>query len=655
MLRRVSAPGRMPVVTATGLHKSFGPQVILEDASLSIGEGERVGLVGANGTGKSTLGRILAGLELPDQGTVAQRRGIEIAYLAQVPSFEGAPIARDWVVGGLSVWAAAKDAHGRLTERLARGDGDANALLEEQARHGAEVERLGGWDQLHRVDAVIDRLRIARPDAAVTDLSGGEQRRLALARVLVARPALAILDEPTNHLDIETIEWLEEHLIEEFPGAMLLITHDRYVLDRVVNRTVELDRKKLHAYDGGWQTYLEAKAERLSHEERTESNRQNFLRRELEWLRRQPKARTGKQKARIGRVEAQRDADGPVLRRDVRLELDGAQGSGTVLELRNLSVDAPDHGKPLIRGLDLFINKRDRLGIVGPNGSGKTTLLRTILGDLKPSDGEVVLGRRTKLAYLDQTRAGLDESMSILDAVVGDRRTVTIGGREMDARAYLERFLFDPGKQRQKVAALSGGERARIALARLLIEPANLLILDEPSNDLDVDTLASLESLVLESGCPVLLVTHDRHLLDRLATAILSFDGEGGVLRYEGNYSTYVALRRQHQATVGRKASEITREAASAAPAERAKKGKTSPGLTYGERLELEGLGEQIEAAEGRLAEVEKALEDPTLYAERRDEVPALMQALETARAEVEALYGRWEALELKREEATTA
>src|SRR4051812_13708241 len=377
---------RVPVLTAQDLHKSYGVQQILCGVTLTIRTGERVGLVGNNGSGKSTLARILGGVEAPDTGTVSRRRGADVAYLDQDPAFEGTLTPRDVVQAGLAAWSEAKARHEQASASLGRGEGDLAALLDAQTSAAADVERLGGWDMTHRVEAILGHVGVLRPDAPMSTLSGGERRRTALARILVARPALAILDEPSNHLDVETVEWLEGYLLGEYEGALLLITHDRYLLDRVAERTLEIDQGLVHSYDGGYWEYLEAKAERLAHEARTEQNRQNFLRRELEWLRRQPKARTTKQKARIQRAEEARAVVAPRAEKTAVLALDATRTGKTILELRKLTLSIG--GRTLAKDLDFILTPGERLGVVGRNGTGKTTLLKAILGEIAPASGE---------------------------------------------------------------------------------------------------------------------------------------------------------------------------------------------------------------------------------------------------------------------------
>jgi len=601
-----------------------------------------------NGAGKSTLSRILAGSELPDSGTVARRRGASIAYLEQVPKFEGDPSALEAVTNGLTGWSEAVARHEAASSALARGEGELEALLEEQQRAASEVERLGGWDREHRVTAFLDHLGIRRRDAKISSLSGGEQRRVALARVLISAPDLAILDEPTNHLDAETIEWLEQYLIEEYKQAILLITHDRYLLDRVAERTVEVANGEVYSYDGGYERYLEQKAERLAHAERTEANRQNFLRKELEWLSRQPKARTTKQKARIDRAEAAKAVTGPKLERTATLELDVVRSGKTILELRDLRVAIG--GRTLIDRLTLFLTEGERVGIVGPNGSGKTSFLKTLLGELPPAGGSVILGQNTKVAYFDQRRSGLDDSKSIFDNVVGDQSRIELGGEVIEPRSYLERFAFDSHKQRQQVGSLSGGERARVALARLLRQSANLVILDEPTNDLDVATLGALESMLVDFGVTALVVTHDRWFLDRVATSILAIEAGGRATRYPGNYETFRRLRAEQRALAAEALTELP--AANVAPKRSEKPPAKKKGLSQAEQRELAGLPDAIEAAEKRVNELNEQLSNPATYAGGGQEVSRVTALLEAAKAEAERLTLRWEELALKQEEA---
>ena len=633
----------MPVLHAENLSKSYGPQVLFDDATLTLRQGERVGLVGVNGSGKSTLARVLAGLEPVDSGTLSRRRGATIEYLEQRPDFDPNRTAREIVVEGLAAWSEARARYDEIAAALAKGGGDVEALLAAQAEAEADIERLGGWGKDHQVDAMLGHLGIHRPDDPVGTFSGGEQRRVALARILLAEPSLAILDEPTNHLDVETIDWLEGFLLNEYRGAILLITHDRYLLDRVATRTLELDRGKVYAYDGGYEDYLEAKAERLAHAARVEQNRQNFLRRELDWLRRQPKARGTKQKARIERAEEAMAQRAPRAERVANLALETSRSGKTILELRGVSIER--YGRNLVRGLDLYLTEGERIGIVGRNGAGKTTLLRALLGEIPPSKGQVVIGQNTKFAYFDQGRSGLDEKASILENVSEGHAKIDVFGEPIDPRAYLERFLFDPDKQRTPVAALSGGERARVALAKLLRHRANVVVLDEPTNDLDVATLGALEQMLVESGATALVVTHDRYFLDRVATSILAFEGDGKVVCYPGNYEAYLRLRAQSQSEP---ATEKPTEPATDAKAKRPKQQKA---LTYREEKELEGILGAIEEAETKVADLEAKLSDPGIYADG-DKVRDLMAALEAAKIEANRLVARWEELEAKKEAA---
>jgi len=633
----------VPILVASDLKKYYGTLHVLDGISLSVERGERVGLVGINGSGKTTLARIVGGADVPDAGTVAHPRESKIAYLAQAVDLPEGQTARQVVMSGLTEWSEAKSRHERLSEAIDGGDGDLAKLVEQQASAAADVERLGGWDRMHQVDSILGHIGLRLLDTQVEALSGGDRRRVALGRILVSEPDLAVLDEPSNHLDVDTVAWLEKFLSETYRGALLMITHDRYLLDRVVTRTLEIEHGQLHSYAGGYESYLEAKAERLAIEARTESNRQNFLRSELEWLRRQPKARTGKQKARIQRAEGAVAVTRVAAERTAKLAMDSVRSGKTILELHDLGLQIA--GKSLGSDIRLIVNPGDRIGIVGPNGVGKTTLLRCILGEIEPSAGKVVRGKNTRIAYFDQHRSDLDPDESVFDNVAGPRSHVSLGGRTVDVHAYLERFLFTGHQMRQPVRGLSGGERARVALAKLLSRGANLLILDEPTNDLDVATLGALEELLLDfDGCAI-VVTHDRWFLNRVASSILSFEGEGRVQLYAGNYDAY---RLQRERTEEQRAQE---RAPQEKPTRSTPPSRKSRGLTYAERIELEGLLEKIEEAEEAVNRLQAQLADPDLYASRGHEVPALNTDLAEARRHAEKLTARWEELEMKKEE----
>ena len=635
----------MPCLTADHLARAHGLTPILTDVSLSLDEGERVGLVGVNGSGKSTLARILAGLDLPDQGTLARRRDLHLMYLAQEPDLDDEMTVFDTVEAALGPWRTASSAYDGVSERLRRGDGDADALVAEQTHLASEIERLGGWEQSHRIDEILAHLGLRSPTQRVGTLSGGERRRVALARVLVASPGLAILDEPTNHLDADTIEWLEEHLRTVYRGALLLITHDRFFLDNVVTRILELDRGVVNSYEGAWSDYVEAKAERLAHEARVEARRLNVMRREQEWLARGPAARTTKQKARIQRAESLDDTIRAARRREETVALAaGAAATGKrILELEKLSF-ARD-GRALLKDVDLILTPGERVGVIGPNGAGKTTMVRLILGEEAPDSGRAELGRNTRIAYFDQSRASLDPEKSVYDNLYEGSDKVLVAGRWMNLHGYLEDFLFESARQRQKVGLLSGGERARLALAKILRGESNLLILDEPTNDLDVTTLGVLEDLLAGwPGCAI-IVTHDRAFLDHVATSILAFEGEGRVVRYAGGWTDYRAQRAyavaQQAAAAKAEAPKPVAVAPSSAPAKKK--------LTMAEQKELDALPERIDEAERTVKDLDARLADPSLYVRGGGDVAGLMASLETARAAVDALLARWEALEARR------
>lgn len=594
----------MPVLDAQRLSKSFGSRTLLGGVDLTILRGEKVGLVGDNGSGKSTLGKILAGVVEPDSGEIRPRREARIEYLEQEPTLPPDVTPLAWVTAGLAAWNQPDDA----------------------AR-------------------VLGQLGITLVDQHLGSMSGGERRRVALARLLVSEPDLAILDEPTNHLDAETIEWLEGYLAESYRGALVLITHDRWLLDQVVTRTVEIEDGRLQSYAGGWGAYLEGRAERRALAERAEEKRQNFLRTELEWLRRQPKARGTKQKARIERAETAIGTAAPQKVRKVEFEAASSRLGNTVLEAHELGVAIGE--RQLVKSLQFRLEKGSRVGIVGPSGAGKTTLLRTLLGEREPASGHVVLGKNTRLSYLDQMRSDLDPSLTVWDAVTGNRPTVQVGEAVLSSFSYLERFRFRGDAVRQKVGGLSGGERARLALARLLLTTANVLVLDEPTNDLDVTTLGSLEELLIEYSGAVLVVSHDRYFLDRVATSVLALDGSGGTTEVMGGYSSYVEWQRASRKQAAAEARQTKAPEPSAAG--QAALAPPKKKLTYAERIEYEKLMPRIEALGAEIAAIEAELAKPELHTTRFAEGRQLEEQRAALTTELGSLEERWLELEERR------
>jgi ATP-binding cassette subfamily F protein uup len=626
------------ILTASGITKSFGPHSVLAGIDLSIHEGERVGLVGANGSGKSTLAKILASEDVADTGEIAVRREARVMYLQQEPKLDPAHDVLETVLRGMSAWWTAKERYDAASKDLEAGRNLERALLAQTDAHAA-LERLGGFDQSHRALAILSALGVRDPHSSVEALSGGEKRRVALARLLVAEPELAILDEPTNHLDIDAIEWLELYLADTFRGAVLLITHDRYFLDGVVDRTLEIERGKAFGYDGGFGDYLAGKAERIALAERTEQNRQNFLRKELDWLSRSPPARTTKQQARIERAESALKNRPPPSKKELDLQLATTRAGKSVLDLDHIALDAPDDGRRLVTDFTFHLTQGERVGVLGKNGAGKSTLLKAILGEHPLAAGRISLGKNARIAYLSQHRTGLDEDKSILENVAEGRSHVRIGDKEVHAISYLENFLFTSSDLRKPVKALSGGERTRVALAKLLRQETSLLLLDEPTNDLDLDTLAALEGLLLEHDITTIVVTHDRWFLDRVASSILWFEGDGRVTRLAGNFTSVREFRERHRQ------SEAPKKVS--APAAEAPKKKA--GLSYKEQKELDAIEGVIAGLEEKIAALDGELADPSFYQSRAAELPAKTSALEKLRSELEAKMNRWAELEEKR------
>ncbi len=628
----------MNVIDVTELQKSYGARPVLSGLTFAIAEGEKVGVIGRNGCGKSTLLRILAATEEADSGTLIRKRGLSAAYLPQEPQLNPELSIAETLDACLE---EARDRLNRFNEVLARlphatGD-EATRLLNEQHELQGWLDHHGGWDLGHRIANMCGRFGIMDLTQKVGELSGGWIKKVALAGMFLRDPELLLLDEPTNHLDADTIAALET-MLQQYPGAVVLVTHDRYFLDRVVGRMFEIDKGELTQYRGSYSDYLVQKQERLESEGQSQSRLMNLLRREEAWLLRGAKARTTKQKARIGRVDGLREQKKDLRIRDVKLEFTAEQRlGGTILEFKDLGVALG--GRTLIDRLSFILRKGERIGILGPNGCGKTTLLRTALGEREPTAGAVVLGTNTRIGYLDQARSGLDPEQFVHEAV-GEGDWVTLAGQKRHKIGYLEDFLFTASEQRKRISTLSGGERARLLLACLMLQGANLLVLDEPTNDLDIPTMQVLEEAFGNySGC-VLVVTHDRWFLDRVATGILHFEGDGRVVYYEGNYEDFCRYKDLQ--------AEEERQIRKAVPKPVAEpKVKKKTGLSYKERLELEAVEKNIAALEERKTERETLLADPAQLGDHV-RMTAVARELEGIELELAALFQRWEELETK-------
>jgi ATP-binding cassette subfamily F protein uup len=629
----------MTLLRAAGFSLSFGSRTLFHDLTVVVEEAEHVGLVGVNGSGKSTLMKLLAGEMLPDTGERQVRRGARITYLPQEPTFpEEATVAGELSVAQAPLREALEE-HRGLADRLASLTGPAMERAATQLSALADrIEHLGGWDTEHLARTLLDRLGVKDWDRPIRELSGGLKKRVAIARALLSRPDLLLLDEPTNHLDADTVEWLEEAL-DELPGALLLVTHDRYFLDDLVDRIVEIQPGGgVISYPGNYEAYLEQKLVAHAESEVASHKRDRWIAQEVAWLRHGPEARRTKSKARIERARKLMAEQGFVRPRVPELQTVVAPRLGhTVLEARRASFSYGP--RQVLRDVDLIIQGGDRVGIVGPNGAGKTTLVRLLLGELAPSSGEVIRGKNTRIAYYDQARDTLDPEQTVYDAAWGEDY-VDLGGRRVALRDYLDDLLFPVPMQRMLVKALSGGERNRLLLARLFLMGANLLVLDEPTNDLDLVTLNVLERLLLGFAGSVLLVTHDRYFLDKVATRILAVEGDGAVVAYPGNFSMYRRLKGRIPQALAPGPAVSPRPSTSGTPIN----GGTARKLSYREERELDGMEAAIEAAEVARAAREAALVHPEVYADARASSQAQAE-LAASVAEIDRLYARWQEL----------
>jgi ATP-binding cassette subfamily F protein uup len=622
--------------------------LLLDNADLQLDVRERIGLIGRNGSGKSSLLRIIAALAHLDEGELWIAPHARIALVAQEPELDPQRSVYDIVALGLGEQGQALADYHHAASLIAE-DPENAVLIERLNRLQTTIEATGGWTLGNRVDAVLSRLDLP-PDVLIGTLSGGWRKRVALAQALAAEPDVLLLDEPTNHLDIGAIDWLET-LLQGFAGAVVCITHDRRFLDATATRIVELDRGRLRSYPGKFASYQEKKTQQLAEEAVTSAKFDKLLAQEEIWIRKGIEARRTRNEGRVRRLEQLRRERAARRERlgQVNLRVDDSERSGQMVsELSHISKGYG--GRVLIRDFTTRVLRGDRIGLIGPNGAGKTTLLKLILGELQPDSGSVRRGVNLAVAYFDQLREQLDPDATVQDTINPGAEFVQIGNERRHVITYLGDFLFPPERARSPIRSLSGGEHSRLLLARLFAQPANVLVLDEPTNDLDIETLELLESLLQEYRGTIFLISHDRAFLDNVVTQVIAFEGDGVLREYAGGYSDWAAhpsrnAAPQQQAIASPLATDKTAQK-SARPQPRDAARSSGTGLSFNEQRELSSLPARIEALEARIGELRDRLADPALYREAPEQVKALHAELAQQDGELALVYARWEDLE---------
>jgi len=622
------------IISASKVTVRYNDRAVLDEVTLGIQEGERLGLVGRNGAGKTTFLRILAGLQLPDSGEISRQRDLVVSYLPQDFMLDAAKSVEENIRDG------ANHVLGLIAEFESLPH---DSPRQEELEH--RIQALEGWSLDTRIETAMAHLNCPAGDRRIESLSGGEKRRVAICRALVSMPDLLILDEPTNHLDPESIEWVAEFL-EEFHATFLVVTHDRYFLDRVVKRMNELSDGKFFSHEGNYTDYLLAKAERQAADATVEHKRQMFLKKELAWVRQGPRAQRSKQKDRFERYYDTAAQSGPVIEEDVELVIPPPP------QLGNRTVDVQDlgmsiGGKKLFSGFTFSFENGRRIGVCGRNGLGKTTLLKAIIGQLPPTEGTVKTGQLTKFNYVDQGRLQLNEERTVLDEVADGTEFVQWGEAKLSVRSYLKRFLFADDRIMTLVKKLSGGERSRLLLARILKSGGNFLILDEPTNDLDLPTLRVLEEALIAFPGVVLVVSHDRYFLNRVCTDILAFEGDGKIAHSVGDYDYYLEKKQRAAQAAAKQTAAIVANYKATPPLRETVAPKTKPRkLSFMEQHELDGMEAQIHAAEAEVARIEGLFADPEFFRKHATQVNQLTEELEIAKQNITKYYARWEELE---------
>ncbi|NOS70946.1 MAG: ABC-F family ATP-binding cassette domain-containing protein [Verrucomicrobia bacterium] len=621
------------IISASEVTVRYGARAVLDAATLAIDESDRIGLVGRNGCGKTTFLKLLAGVQAPDIGDVSRRRDLVVSYLPQ-----------DFMLDATkSVAENIRDGAKPVLDLIAEFE----SLPHDSKRHEElehRIQALEGWTLDQRIETAMSHLNCPAGDRRVDTLSGGEKRRVAMCRAIVSLPDFLILDEPTNHLDPESIDWVADFL-DEFHGSFLVVTHDRYFLDRVAKRMVELYDGKFWSQNGNYTDYLLAKAERQEADATIEHKRQMFLKKELAWVRQGPRAQRSKQKDRFERYYDEAAKDGLVIEEDMELVIPPPPQLGNrTVEVSNLGMTLG--GKKLFSGFNYTFENGQRIGVCGRNGLGKTTMLKAIIGQLPPTEGTVKIGQLTKFNYVDQGRLQLNEERSVLDEASDGTEFVIWGDSKISVRSYLKRFLFADDRITTQVKKLSGGERSRLLLAKILKCGGNFLILDEPTNDLDLPTLRVLEEALIAFPGMVLVVSHDRYFLNRVCTNILAFEGDGKIAHSVGDYDYYLEKKERVAKDAARQAAAFL-SASKSAPTQTAKpSGPKSRKLSFKEQRELDGMEAQIHAVEADVVRIESLFADPELFRKNAAKVNALTGELDAAKENVTKLYARWEELE---------
>jgi ATP-binding cassette subfamily F protein uup len=631
----------MPLIRLDNISLAYGHLPLLKQVDFQIDAGERVCLVGRNGTGKTTMFRIITGVATPDDGEIWREETLRVAHLEQEVPPDTDQSIFDVVAGGLGEIGALL---ARYHHAAAHASGAEPVVLEEMAQLQKRIDMLDGWNINQKVETVLTRLGLPG-DKRLADCSGGIRRQTMLARALVSEPDLLLLDEPTNHLDISAIQWLESFLLAR-RGALMFITHDRTFLKRLATRIVELDRGRLTSFPGDFDAYLNKKEELLEIETRASVNFDKKLAEEEAWIRQGIKARRTRNEGRVRALQEMRRARAQrlELQGGVRFNLNDTALSGKlVVDLRRVTFSYGD--EPVVRDFSTSIMRGDRVGIIGPNGCGKSTLLRLILGELAPSSGQVVMGTRLRVAYFDQHRRHLEDEKTVRENMTDGSDYVVVRGRSRHVIGYLKDFLFPPARIDSPVRALSGGERNRLLLAKIFTQPANMMVLDEPTNDLDVETLELLEELLADYQGTLLLVSHDRAFLDNVVTSTLVFEDDGKIGEYAGGYEDWARYQRPLAAPrveTTKSGGAVTK---SRAPVEEPR-GDKARKLSYKEQRELEALPARIEALEAEQAELHRIMGAAEFYRQTSDKITAAMERLESSKRELEDCYARWQALE---------